>query len=373
MRLKYKLVTAISLMVAIITIVSVTTFIRKEYFGVGVSSKLQISGVTLNDETFTYDGAVHGLKVTGNLPDGVVVSYENNNQTEAGTYDVSAILTSPDNRYEEKTLTAKMNIIIGDGNFEFVLTADGNVVATKYLGTNKNAKLPTTVFFKNQLRNVVGISDEFNYNDLDYNVTNNAQYLGNDQNAFMVLVGVIDKGVTSLTIDGNCTSIAANAFAGCTALTSIELSNKITSIGLEAFKGCINLKTLVVGDNLTTIGYDAFSGCPIETATVPANLISYISKANLKTITITSGAILDNAFLGSTALENVTIEDEVSSIGDFAFEGCTNLTYFKDDNDNPTAYYLGNSNKHKLALVKVLDANTHNFVIDNETKFVLSN
>ena len=40
--------------------------------------------------TFTYDGNARGLTVTGELPEGISVEYENNNCTDAGVYTVTA-------------------------------------------------------------------------------------------------------------------------------------------------------------------------------------------------------------------------------------------------------------------------------------------
>ena len=53
-----------------------------------------ISGVTFLDKTVTYDGREHGIFIEEELPDGVTVSYTNNGKTDAGTYQVSAKLTS---------------------------------------------------------------------------------------------------------------------------------------------------------------------------------------------------------------------------------------------------------------------------------------
>lgn len=67
-----------------------------------------ITGVTLSDQTFEYDGNKHSLNVEGELPDGVSVRYSNNGKTDAGTYEVTATLSGTG--YE--TLTLKANLII---------------------------------------------------------------------------------------------------------------------------------------------------------------------------------------------------------------------------------------------------------------------
>ncbi len=51
---------------------------------------------TMDDLTVTYDGLVHSLKINEELPVGWMVTYENNDQTEVGTYIVTANITSTD-------------------------------------------------------------------------------------------------------------------------------------------------------------------------------------------------------------------------------------------------------------------------------------
>ena len=71
-------------------------------------SLLVFTGMTLNDATFTYDGEAHSLEVSGDIPDGTDVSYANNGQTDAGTYEVTATLTN--SAYNSLTLSATLTI-----------------------------------------------------------------------------------------------------------------------------------------------------------------------------------------------------------------------------------------------------------------------
>lgn len=71
-------------------------------------SLLVFMGVTFNDATFTYDGEAHSLEVSGDIPDGTDVSYANNEQTDAGTYEVTATLTN--SAYNSLTLSATLTI-----------------------------------------------------------------------------------------------------------------------------------------------------------------------------------------------------------------------------------------------------------------------
>lgn len=64
--------------------------------------------ITLESARFLHDGKTHSLAVKGSLPENTKVAYENNDQTEKGTYTVAATLTNPN--YETKKLTATLEI-----------------------------------------------------------------------------------------------------------------------------------------------------------------------------------------------------------------------------------------------------------------------
>lgn len=67
-----------------------------------------ITGVTFEDQTFTYDGNEHSISVTGDVPDGVTVAYENNSAVNAGTYEAKAVLSGEG--YVTLTLDATLTI-----------------------------------------------------------------------------------------------------------------------------------------------------------------------------------------------------------------------------------------------------------------------
>ncbi|WP_262249810.1 MBG domain-containing protein, partial [Parapedobacter soli] len=63
-----------------------------------------ITGVTLADGSFTYDGTAKSLVLVGTQPTGTTVSFTNNSRTAAGSQEVKAMI-SGDN-YESLELTA---------------------------------------------------------------------------------------------------------------------------------------------------------------------------------------------------------------------------------------------------------------------------
>ena len=75
-----------------------------------------MSGVTFTNATYTADGEAHSIYVSGDLPDGVEVSYSGNDKTESGTYTVTASFTGDAVNYEPiADMTATMTIIRGAG------------------------------------------------------------------------------------------------------------------------------------------------------------------------------------------------------------------------------------------------------------------
>ncbi len=83
----------------------------------------EFTGIAFESKTVDYDGSEHSIVVSGTLPDGAKVDYENNAATNAGEYSAKAVL-SCDN-YVNKTLSAtlKINKIDINANITFADSA----------------------------------------------------------------------------------------------------------------------------------------------------------------------------------------------------------------------------------------------------------
>ena len=180
------------------------------------------------------------------------------------------------------------------------------------------------------------------YNSVSYSVTS----IGNC--AFQLCTGL-----TSVTIPNSVTSIGEGAFGDCTGLTSVTIPNSVTSIGERAFYGCSGLTSVTIPNSVTSIGDKAFSlvanivysgsatGLPWGARSINGYVDGYLvysdeTKTNLLAcssaatgdITIPNSvtSIGDYAFHGCSSLTSVTIGNSVTSIGDYAFAYCSILT-----------------------------------------------
>jgi len=131
---------------------------------------------------------------------------------------------------------------------------------------------------------------------------------------------------TKVTIGGGITGIDNSAFSGCSALSSITIPGSVLRIGNYAFSSCTNLKTLELSEGETelNIGEKAFRECPIETFKYYRDF-SYAGNGS-------NGGEHDALFYNKKSLKNVTIGQYVTSIPDYTFYFCENLTNANLDN-----------------------------------------
>lgn len=151
----------------------------------------------------------------------------------------------------------------------------------------------------------------------------------------------------SITLPDGLVSIGRSAFWGCDALTRVALPDSLMSIGDDAFSSCDSLTSITLPDSVTSIGRTPFAHCNklTDIRVSPDHpvfeviggvlfdknghrLIYYPDAYTAKRYVVPEGvtSIGNYAFEGCDSLTSITLPDSVTSIGDYAFGSCYSLT-----------------------------------------------
>ena len=166
---------------------------------------------------------------------------------------------------------------------------------------------------------------DFQSGDLYYNITSDTtvkvtyQYQWSSDNYADLTTATIPSTVTYNGTTYSVTSIGNNAFSGCSFLTSVTIGNSVTSIGYGAFYGCSSLTSITIPNSVTNIGGGTFSGCSSLTSVTIGNSVTSIG---------------DYAFYKCSSLTSIAIPNSVTSIGISAFGYCSSITSMTVENGN---------------------------------------
>ena len=141
------------------------------------------------------------------------------------------------------------------------------------------------------------------------------------------------SGLTNITIPNSVTTIGRSAFRGCSGLTSANIPNSITTISDHTFYDCSGLTSITIPNSVTTIEYDAFGYCEGLKSVIIGNSVTTIEYGafydckGLTSIDIPNSVttIGNSAFAYCNRLTNINIPSSVTSIGYTPFRGCSRL------------------------------------------------
>ena len=200
---------------------------------------------------------------------------------------------------------------------------------------------------KNVMVSQAGMSeDEYAKRFIFYTTSDNKVIILSETDAFgaNIVSNTYENGKGIITFDAPVTSIGSYAFYRYSSLTSVTIPDSVTSIGELAFSGCTgeliinskiietdytynnypansndgwlygsNFTKLTIGNNITKIGSYAFEDCSSLTSVTIPDSVTSIGRA---------------AFSGCSSLTSVTIGKSVTSIGEWAFGFCSSLSAF---------------------------------------------
>ncbi|EAY16124.1 surface antigen BspA-like [Trichomonas vaginalis G3] len=151
------------------------------------------------------------------------------------------------------------------------------------------------------------------------------------------------EGCTSLDTvsftqcDSPCT-IDSYAFNGCTSLRTLTLSENISSIDMYCFSNCKSLERVNIPSTLKYIGIYAFSNSLISQVTFssPSQMVnlskySFSQCIHLRDIVGTPDTIknIESNCFESTLITSFDVPISTTSIGNYAFRGCSEMTVFR--------------------------------------------
>ena len=161
---------------------------------------------------------------------------------------------------------------------------------------------------------------------------------------------------TQISLKDGIIGIAASAFSGCDGLTSITIPDSVTSIEYQTFQGCSALKSIVIlnPDCQIVDSQDAMPsaaaiyGYTNSTAAAYAvkygrtfvsiggscgDKLAFRMDPDTGVLSITGTGAMDSWYLDDSpwyvyraSIRSIRIASGATSIGDFAFDGCSNLT-----------------------------------------------
>lgn len=162
-------------------------------------------------------------------------------------------------------------------------------------------------------------------------VPDGIKYIGADAfNAYDSDVPNAENILKSITFPESLVSIGNWAFRSCKALTNVIIPKNVAEIGTGAFNGCTGLTTAAINGPVTELN-QTFNGCTnLETVTLPETIevigsSTFNKCAKLTSLDFSNVKKIGNEAFAGTGLTSFIGANELTEIGENAFQECPNL------------------------------------------------
>ena len=136
--------------------------------------------------------------------------------------------------------------------------------------------------------------------------------------------------IQTLSLRRQCSYDGGTLFSGNNYLQTLIIGRNVTSIGSSAFADCGGLKNVTLEEgsqNLLLGSRDAetvFSNCPILTLSLGRKICTYYH--GVVGGALSFSASVKSPFYNKTTLKTVSIENSITSIEGYTFDGCNSLS-----------------------------------------------
>lgn len=239
------------------------------------------------------------------------------------------------------------------GKFDVIqsdLVLSGNILTAKFKQEDQTLDLTdTTKLTNSQIQGaMVHLVGDGTADSVDITLTLAEGASGKVFDAIRNGLSGAKDGSVNLTLNG-AKEIPNSAFKNCTALGSITLGGSVKKIYSSAFITCTSLKSAIIPEGVETIDISTFHNCTsLKTVTIPSTVTKMDNNAfgNCKALESVyyngdiagwckigffnnyANPCAQNAdlYIGGTLLTDLSIPEDVESIGYCAFVGCKSLT-----------------------------------------------
>ena len=339
--------------------------------------RADMSNISFPDATFMYDGTLKTLTLSGILPEGASVTYENNGHTNVGTYEVIANIDGGDD-YADMSLTAELqiekaslanSITLEDATYVY----DGEAKALTLTGDLPEET--SVVFTGNNKTNAgiypvsVSIDAGSNYELLNLEATLTIEKAIIENITFSDLTVGYDGGTKSLLIQGDLPEGATVTYEGNNQV-NVGVYPIIATISGDNFETTTLEATLTIEKGIidwitfedTAIGYDGTLKTLSITGTLPQGAtVSYTNNTATElgsynaTATISGGANYNDLVLtAQLIIKKGIINGVYFPNGTFTYDGTSKSIAITGTLPAGTSVTYQNNNQINAGLYPVI-------------------